>query len=173
MAKGRRPQFVLDQSFPDSSLLQTRLPDIDLVPLRTLYPDLTHDHDDWQVLQQLRARGGADAFVTVDAKMLSLEKEMVVLEQSRLTLVVFKDVDNDPLTAGALLVAASGRLARALDRRHSQVFQIHLPRIYPEKPQSRLEDIAKRRGGTAAAMRREHRQSPVEMMRDCRAAVAG
>lgn len=48
------------------------------------------------------------------------------------------------------------------------MFQIHLPRITPEKPWARLADIAKQRGGTPEAMRRAHRLTPVEMARDCR-----
>lgn len=167
-ARSRRPRFALDQGFPDSSLVRTPLPDLELVPLRVLHPDLTANHEDWQVLQQLRARGDVDGFVTLDAKMLRLEKEMVVLEQTRMTLVVLQDLDNDPFAAGALLVAISGRLARAFDRRQPQVFLVRLPRLVVEKPQRRLEAVSKQGGRTLSQMRKAGRLSPTELYSDCR-----
>ncbi len=150
-------------------MLQTSLPDIEFIALRGVFPDLTSNHDDWQVIQQLRARGGCDAFVTTDSQMLSLAKEMVVLEQSRLSLVVVQDTNNDPLAAGALLVACAGRLARAFDRKRPQVFRIRLPRVLPEKPEVAIGTIASHTSGlTAASLRKAHRLTLAEMMNDCR-----
>ena len=53
-------------------------------------PTSPGDHEDWEVLREIKSRGGADGLITLDAGMLNQAKEMVVLKQTRLTLVVFR-----------------------------------------------------------------------------------
>jgi hypothetical protein len=162
------PRFVLDQNFPHSPILSISLPDIEFVALRAIHPDLTAAHADWQVFQQLSARKGIAGFVTTDAKLLRREKEMVVLSQTRLSLVVLEELDNDPLAASALLVAVAGKLARALDRRHAQVFRVRLPRTAVEKPSSLLKEIESHTGRAVQVMQREQKLTLPELRTDCR-----
>lgn len=63
---------VLDQSFP---LQATGLPwpqGLAVSPLTAIDPDLTHDHDDWEVLRALHRRGVVEGFITNDAGILLL-----------------------------------------------------------------------------------------------------
>jgi hypothetical protein len=168
VAARRRPHFVLDQDFPESPVLGVPFPDIVFTALRNLHPDLCSAHDDWQVLQQLRARGGVDGFVTLDTAMLHLAREMVVLRQTRLSLVVLQDVNNDPIAAGGLLVAAAARLATEFDARHPQIFRIRAPRIVPESPWEQIAAIASRERTAPEAVERRERLGRAQLLRDDR-----
>lgn len=70
------PLFVLDQNFPMSIVSLIRLPDLVFRPLREIYPDLIEGHEDWEVMRELKVRGGADGWITLDRNMLSPEKEV-------------------------------------------------------------------------------------------------
>jgi hypothetical protein len=154
-------------------VLRVPFPDVAFTPLRNLHSDLCSGHDDWQVLQQLRARDDVDGFVTLDAAMLQLAKEMVVLHQTKLSLVVLMDVNNDPIAAGGLLVAAAGRLAAAFDRRHPQIFKIRMPRITPDTSWSQIRTIANREHQTPEVIVRRERLAHGELMHDDRAHPPG
>jgi hypothetical protein len=67
---------------------------------------------------------------------------MTVLHQTRLSLVVLLDTDNDPIAAGGLLMGVAGRLARAFDRRNPQVFKIKLPQVSAGTAWAEIERIS-------------------------------
>lgn len=159
MAGRRRPHVVLDQDFPELRIVRAALPDIELSSLRTLHPDLVSGHDDWQVLQKLRERGNVDGFATLDGRMLQLPREMVVLRQTKLTLIVIADTANDPVAAEGLLMACSGKLARAWDYRRARIFRVRLPVLLPQAPRERISAIAKAQGTTPIQLERSVRQS--------------
>ena len=77
-----RPVLAVDHDFPLTLTDSKYWPDAELQPLRSIHPDLIGGHEDWEILRELRVRGGIDGFVTLDRGMLSLPKEMVVLVQS-------------------------------------------------------------------------------------------
>jgi hypothetical protein len=135
-----------------------RLPDLELRPLHTIHPDLVQDHEDWEVMRELRARGGVDGWITIDRKMLSLEKEMVVLHQTRLSQVVFEDVGNDPIAATGLLMIHSKTIARQFDSRSPQLWVLRRPGTKPPmRPWDRIAEIARRQGATPEELFERHR----------------
>lgn len=159
--------FALDQNFPATVLtLLPKLPDTALVPLRELHPDLVKDHDDWEVLRDLKRRGGVDGFVTLDAKMLNLPKEMVVLQQSRLTLVVFEGIDHDPFVATGLLMLHMPGIVKQNDKTLAQLYVLKRPRLTPENPWNRLDLVARQAGTDAQSLYDDHKLSAQLFLRD-------
>ena len=100
-----RRLFALDQNFPEPVLaaLESVLP-AELVPVRKIDPKLS-EVADWELLLALHRHSRPwDGLITNDDAMLKLPKELVVLSQTRLTLVVAKGEGHNPIRAvGALL----------------------------------------------------------------------
>jgi hypothetical protein len=141
------PVLVLDQNFPTNLLTRLPWPDVQLIALRDLHPDLIRDHDDWEVLYELRARGGVDGFITGDANMLKLEKEMCVLHQSNLALIVCDDDRSDPFISTGLLMIHLPVIVRQLRRGTPQMWVLGRPKTKPpERPWGRIQQFADARG---------------------------
>ena len=139
------PVFVLDHNFPETAVWQIPMPEMVIRPLRVIHPDLVRNTEDWELLRDLRLRGGVDGLITLDAGMVNLEKEMVVLHQSRLSLVVFEGVENDPLVAAGLLLVHAPTIARQTSPRRAQLWVLRRPATRPpENPQQRINTIAAR-----------------------------
>ena len=81
-------------------------------PLGTIDPDLTRDHDDWEIFRALHRRGNIDGFITNDANILNLSREMVTLSRTQLTLVVTSGVGHDPLGATGLIMLHLPQIAK-------------------------------------------------------------
>jgi hypothetical protein len=82
--------FALDHNFPQPVLaaLAHALPQVELVPIRDIDP-MFAGLDDWELLRELhRHERPWDGMITNDDAMLSLPKEITVLSQTGLTLVV-------------------------------------------------------------------------------------
>lgn len=155
MSRPRKATFLLDQDFPDPAIPE--LPDLDVHPLRQVHPDLIRDHEDWEVLREIKRRGGADGLIPLDAGMLNQAKEMVVLKQTRLTLVVFRDTRNDPLVAAGLLMIHAPEIARRLDRRRPELWVLRKPPVAPENPWGRITQLAARESISPEALERRER----------------
>lgn len=127
-----------------------------------MHPDLVKDHEDWEVLRELRLRGGVDSFITLDSRMLNLAKEMAVLCQARLSMVVFEDVDNDPLVATGLLMVHLPYISRQIVRRKAQLWIIRRhPTRSPLNPWNEgVARLADREGITAKELYERERIRP-------------
>jgi hypothetical protein len=104
--------------------------------------------------------------------MLSLAKEMVVLHQCRLTLIVIENTGNDPFVAGGALIAASAKIVRAFDGRKPQLFRVRVPGLRPERVWDQIADIGRREQADADLVVRRERLTPTELSTDCRLAQA-
>lgn len=106
-------RFALDQNFPEpivDALAAWLRVDAELVPIRTIDSRMS-TIDDWEVLHALHASVEPwDGLITTDAKMLSLPKELALLCQTKLTLVVAEAVGHDPIKATGLILAHIGRI---------------------------------------------------------------
>jgi hypothetical protein len=94
-----RRLFALDHNFPQPLLaaMSDALPQVELVPVRGIDPSFA-DLDDWELLRELyRHERGWDGMITNDDTMLSLPREMTVLDQTGLTLVVAKGEGHNPI----------------------------------------------------------------------------
>lgn len=118
--------FVLDQNFP---IQATQLPwpyGIILIRLSDLNPRLVANTDDWEILLALNRVEGIAGCITNDDKMLSLAREMIALQRTRLKLVVTVGVGHDPVRATGLLMVGLPQIARLINggRHQPEVFRL-------------------------------------------------
>jgi hypothetical protein len=102
-----RRQFALDQNFPQPIVdaLAAYIIEAELVPILRIDEQLA-TLEDWEVLLALHHHERAwDGLITTDANMLALPRELAVLMQTKLTLVVTKESGHDPIKATGLLLA--------------------------------------------------------------------
>ena len=113
--------------------------------MRQLESRLTAGYEDWQVLLALHQRGDVHGFITNDAGILELPREMVVLSKTRLVLVLTDQVGHDPLRATGLVMLHLQQLAAQLDG--SPMIHVLRPRSHrPLRPGTQINTLANRRG---------------------------
>ncbi len=137
--------FVLDQNFPFQATGLPWPPALTVSPLRAIDPDLTSDHDDWEIFRALHDRGGIDGFITNDASLLNLAREMVMLSRTQIILVV---------TAGLLML----HLPQIAKQQHPRpcIYTLKRPKLQLTNVRSTVDALAAQAGLTPAAlMRRE------------------
>ena len=117
--------FVLDQNFPWQAAGLEWPPTIRVTPLFQYDPELTRDHQDWEVLAELHVRGDVNGFITNDGSMLAQVKEMVTLRRTQLTLVVSGQVGHLSIIATGLVMVYLGQIAKNVSRR-PQIYSLNL-----------------------------------------------
>lgn len=147
--------FALDQNFPEPIVvaLQRYLEDaVELVPLRHIDERLP-TCDDWQVLHALHVHKRPwDGLITTDHDMLSLPKELAVLCQSRLSLVIAVAAGHDPIKATGLVLAHISGICSQTRPKIPQIWRLRTTAKPPEDPWDFITMIASRQGATAAAL---------------------
>ena len=141
-----RRRFALDHNFPQPVLaaLTDALPMADLVPVRDINPTFA-DLDDWELLRELRRDECAwDGLVTNDDAMLSLAKEMTVLDQTGLTLVVAKGEGHNPIRAVGVLLCHLAHICHHTTPGAAQIWRLRVAQKNAEPVRDYLEDIAKK-----------------------------
>lgn len=91
--------FALDQNFPEPIIdaLDEWIPEAELVPLRRIDP-LLSTLDDWEVLLALHHHARPwEGLIPTDSGILSLPRELAVILQTNLTLVVAAEAGHDPI----------------------------------------------------------------------------
>jgi hypothetical protein len=119
--------FALDQNFPEPIVLALDdfIPEAELVPLREVDALLTAEIEDWEVLLALHHHVRPwDGLITTDSGILNLPREMAVLRQTNLTLVVAEESGHDPIRATGLLFTHLSWIARQTTRVEGQVWQL-------------------------------------------------
>ncbi|MGZ4777663.1 MAG: hypothetical protein ACXV5L_00580 [Thermoanaerobaculia bacterium] len=160
-----RRLFALDQNFPQPivAVLANYIPEAELVPIGDINPRMSR-LEDWEVLLALyndrRPWGG---LITNDASMLSLPREMSVLIQTKLTLVVAEATGHDPIKATGLVLAHLPSICERTTRDVPQVWHLRTAARPHDDPWDRLKDIAKRSGGTAKQQFNDHKLSDDEL----------
>lgn len=138
--------FALDQGFPQNILeaLRTSVREAELVWIGDIDPALS-TVDDWEVLLRLHRHDRPwDGLITTDDSMLLLPKEMVVLHQTRLTLVVTESAGHDPVTATGLLLTHLPHICKETVQTKAQVWCLRTHRKPAEDPWDYLNSWAKR-----------------------------
>ena len=108
-------QFALDHNFPQPivDVVAPFLVEAELVPLQRIDTRMT-ELDDWEVLLALHADHRPwDGLITTDSGMLALPKELAVLLQTKLTLVVAEAAGHGPAEGDGAGSRASTRDLRA------------------------------------------------------------
>jgi len=123
-----RRRYALDHNFPVPIIGHFRhLPFAELVPLSEVDDGwLTRVGDDWAVLLGVH-QAGLDGLITADDAMIELTKELAVLMQLRMMLVVLARTNRDPLETTGLLLLHLRRLIEQRTPAHAQLFVIHPP----------------------------------------------
>jgi hypothetical protein len=127
-------RLALDQNFPEpivDGLADWLASDAELVPIRRI-DDRMATLDDWEVLLALHSDNSEwDGLITTDAKILSLPRELAVLCQTKLTLVVAEAVGHDPIKATGLVLAHITRICEQTRPDTAQVWRL---RRAPSRP---------------------------------------
>lgn len=136
--------FALDQNFPEPIInaLNEFIPEADLVPLEEISPLLVADTDDWEILLALHHHARPwDGLITND-RMLGLPREMAVVRQTRLTLVVTLGAGHDPILATGLLFAHLAYICEHTSRERGQIWPLAANTGAARDPWFYLERIA-------------------------------
>jgi hypothetical protein len=144
--------FALDQNFPlpiVDSLREWLAADADLIPIADVQSGMA-TLEDWEVLLALHTdKRGWDGLITTDSSMLSLPRELSVLCQTKLTLVVAVAAGHDPIKATGLVFAHISNICSRTRPDTAQVWRLATAAKPAEDPWEHLGRAAKRRGETA------------------------
>lgn len=151
-------RFVLDEQFPETILesLGLGVPEAELVPLRHVDNKL-RGLDDWEVLLEIHKKGDWDGLVTVDPAMLLLPQELVVIHQTRLTVVAAGSAGDDPIRAAGLLLVHLPMICKKCVKSVGQVWKLSATSKNHEKPLDLLELVAKHGKKSAKELLHEFR----------------
>lgn len=153
MATTRR-LFALDHNFPEPVLAAfgDLLPMVELVPVRIV--DATWaDPDDWELLLAIhRHERPWDGLITNDENMLSLAKEMTVLSQTRLTLVVAKGEGHNPIRAVGAVLCHLPHICHQTDPDRAQVWNLRVAQKNHDDVHDYLEKIAQKAKASVASI---------------------
>lgn len=139
-------RFALDEDFPDTILdaLGLGVPEAELVPIRHIDP-LLRNMDDWKLLLSLYHLSEWDGLISTDGRMLNLPREVAVLHQTQLTLVVVEQAGHDPVRAAGLLLVHLPTICRKTVRSTGQIWKLSAQNKNHESPWNELKKIASHR----------------------------
>jgi len=161
--------FALDQNFPEPivNALNEFIPEVDLVPLREIDPALTAEIDDWEVLLALHHHDRPwDGLITNDHGILNLPREMAVLRQTNLSLVVAESAGHDPIRATGLLFTHLEYIGRETAPDRPQIWRLVARNRPGDDPWQYLESIAEHQNRSVDAVWQEARLTNAELARD-------
>jgi hypothetical protein len=160
--------FALDQNFPQPIVetLREFMTEAELVAVGDIDARLT-DIDDWELLLALHHHERDwDGLITTDSGMLAMPRELSVLMQTGLTLVVADAAGHDPLKATGLVLAYLPWVAAHTEKDRPQVWVLRAANRPHDDPWEWLAKVAGRRGTTAAALFDEAKLAEAELGAD-------
>jgi hypothetical protein len=163
-----RRLFALDQNFPQPivDVLSEYMVEAELVPVGDIDPRLA-ELDDWELLLSLyHDERPWDGLISTDSDMLSLPREMSVLLQTHLTLVVAAGAGHDPLKATGLILTYLPWIAHHTIPTRAQLWLLRAANKPAEDPSDYLERIANKLGMTARDLFEAERLSRAGLRRD-------
>jgi hypothetical protein len=161
-------RFALDQNFPQPivAVLREFMAEAELVAVADIDARLT-DCDDWELLLALHHHEhNWDGLITTDSGMLSMPRELSVLMQTKLTLVVADAAGHDPLKATGLVLAYLPWIAAHTQEDLAQVWVLRSANKPHDDPWDWLNKVATRRETTATALYDEEKLTNEELARD-------
>lgn len=162
----QRRLFALDHNFPEPVLLglAKAIPMAALVPVRTIRSELA-EMDDWELLLALhRDERPWDGLVTNDTGMLSLPREMTVLSQTGLTLVVVRGEGGSPVRAIGALLCHLPFICRHTVAHRAQIWRLGVAQKNYEDASIYLDKIAEKHRTTVQALFEQHKLSNAELL---------
>lgn len=155
----KKLRFALDHNFPAPVLktFDVLFSQVELVAIADIDAGFAM-LDDWELFVALHThRQHWDGLITNDDKLLALEKEMTVLSQTRLTLVVAKGEGDSPIRATGLLLCHLNHICHHSTTDRSQIWRLRVSQKDYEEPRDYLERIAAKKGTTVEQIVRTHR----------------
>lgn len=144
--------FALDQNFPQpivDGLCDWLEADAELAPIAEIHSGMA-TLDDWQVLLALHTDERPwDGLITTDSRMLNLPRELTVLCQTKLTLVVATAAGHDPIKATGLLLAHISNICARTRTDRAQAWRLATVSRDADDPWDYLDRAARRRRETA------------------------
>jgi hypothetical protein len=160
--------FALDQNFPQPIVdaLAEYIVEAELVPIAQIDQRLP-TLDDWEVLLALHHHNQPwDGLITTDANMLALPRELAVLMQTKLTLVVAKESGHDPIKATGLLLAYLPGVCQRTDSGKPQLWTLRAVQRTADDPWLKFEAVARRRGTNASRLYSTNKLNVEELEND-------
>lgn len=161
-------RFALDQNFPRPIVetLREFMTEAELVSLGDIDERLS-ELDDWEVLLALRHHHEDwDGLITTDSGMLALPRELSVLMQAKLTLVVAAAAGHDPLKATGLVLTYLPWIAAHTQRDVAQMWVLRSRNKPHDDPWQAMERVAERHRTTAQELYAETKLSEAELARN-------
>ncbi|HXO19077.1 MAG TPA: hypothetical protein VOA87_04035 [Thermoanaerobaculia bacterium] len=136
-------RFALDEDIPDTILdsLKLGVREAELVPIRKIDPRL-RQMDDWKLLLSLYHLDDWDGMITADSNILNLPRELAVIHQTNLTLVVIERAGHDPIRAAGLLLVHLPTISRKTVRTIGQIWKLNAQNKNHEDPWDELKKVA-------------------------------
>ena len=160
--------FALDQNFPEPivAALNDYIVEAELVPIRDIDPQLA-EIDDWEVLLALHHHDRDwDGLITTDRGMLTQARELAVLRQTNLTLVVAHEAGHDPIKATGLLFTHLGWICRETTPAAPQIWHLVARNRPGVDPWEFIEKIAAHTNQTPEAVWQEGQLSAADLAQD-------
>ena len=160
-------RFALDEDFPDTIIeaLGLGVPEAELVPIRHIDPRL-RQMDDWQLLLSLHHLRGWDGIVSTDSRMLNLPRELAVIHQTYLTVVIVEQAGHDPIRAAGLLLVHLPVICRRTVPSIGQIWKLSAQNKNHEDPWKELKRVAEHRNVSVNDLFHEYRLSKRELLRN-------
>jgi hypothetical protein len=164
-----RPKlFALDQNFPQP-LVDAAAPffrGVRLLPIWTVNRRMA-DLEDWEVLLALHHHElPFDGLITTDSSMLNQPRELAVVRQTNLTLVVTRGAGHDPVRATGLLLAHLDYVASETTPTRPQIWDLRVRNRPARDPWDAIELLATHQNRSARAVWTEGRLTNVELARN-------
>ena len=138
----------------------------ELIPIRDIDAQLA-EIDDWAVLLALHHHDRAwDGLITTDSGMLTQARELAVLRQINLTLVVAHESGHDPIKATGLLFTHLGWICRETEPTVPQIWNLVARNRPGLDPWEFMEKIAAHTSRTTEDVWQEGRLSATELAQD-------
>lgn len=158
--------IALDHNFPEPVLnaLDGFVPEACLLPIRKIHPKLP-DLDDHELVVALRQLD-IGVLATNDYKMFKNPRELAAIMSTRLTVIAFEGLGDDPIRAAGALLLDLPTITNRIEREKAQLFWLRPKRPEPIDPWNQLQKLAERRNTTARLLYEECRLSESDLSRD-------
>lgn len=160
--------FALDHNFPKPIVdaLGKFQTDAELVPISKI-DDRMPGLDDWEVLLALHQHErNFDGLITQDGRMLNLERELSVLVQTKLTLVIAMKSGDSPVKATGLLFAYLAGICNRTDQSKPQVWRLNAAERSGDPAWDHLMRLADKRQVNAQELYDRARLTTAELAHD-------
>lgn len=141
-----KKRLALDQSYPTNILpvVHEYFDDVaDVLSIRSLDARMA-DLDDWQLIASLAQRD-VHALVVVDSAMVSQERELAALAQTRMSLVVAEGAGGDPVLATGLFLTYLQPIVAALEPESPKIWRLKRGALTAKTPWNLMGEMAARR----------------------------